>query len=171
MGPGAEVRSLEALQEWYAALVGFRAAGHAALTSVAMALQDAAAWLEEQHDRWRREVRRAEQRVSEAKMELRNRKLQGLSGERPDLTVQEKALRRAEADLDFAEGQVAVVRRWTQKLPLAIQDVYQGPARSLEFFLDVPLVQGLAQLDSQIAALEQYLGRVPRPRPEAKETT
>src|SRR5688572_32715870 len=33
-------------------------------------------------------------KVSEAQMDLRNRKLQGLSGERPDTTVQEKALRR-----------------------------------------------------------------------------
>lgn len=164
MNTGADVRSLEALQDWYSALVEFRSDGQNAMTALGMALQNAHHWLDEQHDYWQRGIRRAEEHVSRARIELRNREFQSFSDGKADTTVQEEDLRRAKAELDLAEERFAAVRRWKLKLPVAIQDIYQGPARNLEFFLEVSLAQGLARLDRHLTALEEYLGVKPLQR-------
>src|SRR4051812_4227509 len=97
MNEGAGVHALDALKEWYAALALFRDDAGSALTSMSMALQKAADWLIEQQQVWRRELRRGEEEVSRARNELRSRKSQDWSGREPDTTVQEKALRKAQA--------------------------------------------------------------------------
>jgi hypothetical protein len=164
MNAGADVRSLEALEHWYGALAQFRAEGQNAMTTLALSLQHASAWLEDQHTHWHRAIRQAEDEVSRARIELHNRQYQSFTGEKLDTTVQEKELRAAEAELDFAQERLSAVRRWMHQLPQVVQDLYQGPSRRLEFCLDVTLAQTLAQLGRHLSALEQYLGRKPSPR-------
>jgi len=169
MNTGADVRSLEALEGWYSALALFRAEGQAAMTSLALALQNAHHWLDDQLAYWQRAVRQAEEHVSEARIELRNREFQSFTGEKPDTTVHEQELRRARGELEHAEDRVASVRRWKLKLPVVIEDVYLGPARNMEFLLEATLIRALSQLDQQMRALEQYLGVKPAARPVHKE--
>ncbi len=171
MNPGAGVRSLEALKDWYSALTQFRGDAQNALISLSMALQHARDWLEEQQDFWRRAIRKAEEDVTHAKQELRTRKQQKFLGEQPDTTVQEKELRRAQAVLEYAEERLEAVRRWIQKLPRLIQDTYEGPSRNLEFLLDADLPRALALLDRQLGSLEQYLALKPEVRPAATPAT
>jgi len=109
--------------------------------------------------------------VTHAKQELRTRQQQKFLGEQPDTTVQEKELRRAQAELEYAEERLAAVRRWMQKLPHVIQDTYEGPSRNLEFFLDADLPRALALLDRQLLSLEQYLALKPEARPAAPPAT
>src|SRR5262249_52896272 len=93
MNPGAGVTSLDVLNDWYSALAVYREEAQNALTSLALSLQHAAAWLHEQEDFWRRQIRVCEEEVTEAKAALANRKYVDFSGDTPDCTVQEDDLR------------------------------------------------------------------------------
>src|SRR5581483_6091406 len=103
METGAGVEAIQALADWYAALTEFRTDGGNAMTSAALALQRAADWLAEQQKHWRHEIRRAEDRVVEAKNALRNKQYEDYSGGKPDTTVEEKNLKKAVAYLEFAQ--------------------------------------------------------------------
>lgn len=166
MNAGAGVTSFAALQDWYAALTGFRSDALDALTGLSLALQHAAAWLEEQEKYWQRRIRKCEEEVTQAKAELTNRRYTDFSGHIPDTTVQEKNLRRAQARLQDAEDRLAAVRRWMLRLPREINAVYNGPTGHLSLFLDSELPAGLALLARQLTALEQYANLQAGPMPE-----
>ena len=157
MNPGAGVTSLEALHDWYAALATFRSEADNALTSMALTLQRAAAWLDQQEQYWQREIRIWEEEVSQAKTELMNRQFTDFLGHKLDTSLQEENLRVAKGRLAFAEERLDAVRRWHKRLPLEVRETYDGPVRQLGFLLETELPRGLAVLARQIAALEQYV--------------
>ena len=117
MNAGAGVTSLPVLHDWYAALTGFRSEAQDALTSLSLALRHSEAWLEEQQQDWRRQIRLREQAVTQAKADLETRQISNSSGLRVDCTVQEKNLRRARAALEEAQERLDAVRRWTLRWP------------------------------------------------------
>ncbi len=169
MNTGAGVRSLEALKDWYSSVANFREEAQNALISLSMAVQNAHNWLDEQQGEWQRAIRQAEDEVAQARIELVRLQQQRFFGEQPDTTVQEQILRRARAYLEFCEERLVAVRHWKVKLPQVVQDIYDGPVRTVEFFLQADLVRALALLDRQLGALEQYLGLKPPVRPTASE--
>jgi hypothetical protein len=157
MSTGADVNSFAVLHDWYAALTVFRTEGRDALTTLTLALQHCAAWLDEQQQYWHREIRASEDAVTEAKTELRERKMfPDAFGHTPDCTVQEKNLLRAKARLRAAEERLEMVRRWALRLPRDISAIYDGAANHLSHFLEADLPAGQAQLARQLTALEQY---------------
>ncbi len=174
MNAGADVRSLDALRDWHAAVVDFRGRAQNALTSLTMSLQRAADWLADQRRHWQREIRKAEDAVYEARTALRNKQYQDWGGKKPDTTVEEKALARATARLQFAEERLEATRQWERNLPGVIQDTCEGPIRNLGSFLDGDLPRALALLARQVEALEGYTALAPEPAapvplPESKE--
>ena len=154
----ADVRSIDALRDWYAALQGYGEMLAEALAGVEMELRRAREWIEEQRQRWQQAVRDCEEEVTRAKAELSQRKLPRWDGRDPDCTVQEKNLRRAKARLDHAEEQVEKCRYWMNKMPQVVDEVYNGKARRLSNFLEEDLAKGLAVLSRRLAALEAYAG-------------
>jgi hypothetical protein len=161
MADSADVRSIDALREWYATLIAYGENLAEALAGVEMEIRRGADWLHDQLGLWQRAVRECEEEVVQAKAELAARKFPDWSGRNPDTTVQEKVLRQAKARLEHAEEQVQKVRSWIARLPKAVDETYSGPARRLGNFLEVELPKGLAVLDRRIAALESYAGLRP----------
>jgi hypothetical protein len=117
MPDGADVRSIDAVRDWYAALADYGDALAEALAGVELEIRRAYEWLEEQSARWQHAVRQCEEDVTRAKAELSQRKFQTFDGREPDCTVQEKNLRLARARLEHAEDQVAKCRQWVARLP------------------------------------------------------
>jgi hypothetical protein len=156
MNAGAGVTSFAVLHDWYAALAKFRTQAQDALTELALSLQRASAWLDEQQQYWQRQIRGCEEAVTQAKAELTNRRYTDFSGNIPDCTVQEKNLRRAKAKLQAAEDRLEAVRAWMLRLPREISATYDGPTGRLTLFLDADLPSGLALLARQLTALEKY---------------
>src|SRR5579872_1669808 len=97
MNTGAGVTSLAVLHDWYAALTEFRTEATDALSTLSLALQRTAGWLDDQQQYWHRQIRKCEEEVVQAKTELRMRKMADYFGHPPDCTVQEKNLRLAQA--------------------------------------------------------------------------
>jgi hypothetical protein len=158
MADAADVRSIDAVREWHAALAEYGDGLAEALAGVELEIRRAYDWLEEQQGRWQRAIRDCEEDVTRAKAELAQRKFPTWDGREPDCTVQEKALRLAKARLEHAEDQVAKCRQWSARLPKLIDEVYVGPSRRLANFIEAELPKGLADLGRRVAALESYSG-------------
>ena len=157
----ADVRSIDALREWHAALAVYAAGLSDALAGVEMEIRRAHDWLGEQLSRWQQAVRDCEEDVVQAKAELSARKFPGWDDRNPDTTVQEKALRQAKAKKEYAEDQVQLVRKWMQRLPKLVDEAYTGPSRRLGSLLELDVPKALAALDRQLGALDSYAGLRP----------
>src|SRR5262245_61658160 len=158
MADNADVRSIDALRDWHAALTTYGEGLAEALAGIELEIRRAYEWLEEQLSLWRRAVRDCEEDVTRAKAELAQRKFATWDGREPDCTVQEKNLKRAKARLAYAEEQVVKCRQWIGRLPKFIDEMYTGSARRLSNFLEVELPKGLAELARRLASLESYAG-------------
>lgn len=155
---GADVRSIQALHEWLAFLATYRSDASECLSGVQMEIRRAQDWLEEQLGLWQKTVRECEDDVHQKKMELNQRKVPDYTGREPDTTLQEKALRKAQARLEYAEDKVRACKSWSQKLPKIIDENYSGPAARLQAILDGELAAGMAGIARQLDALEKYAG-------------
>jgi hypothetical protein len=169
----ADVRSIEALRDWYAALTGYSEVLAEALAGVEMELRRAREWLDDQRRSWQQAVRDCEDEVTRAKAELSQRKMPTWDGRDPDCTVQEKNLRRAKARLEHAEEQVEKCAHWMRKFPQMVDEIYNGKAQRLSNFLEDDLAKGLAVLSRRLASLEAYSGIRPdyAPAPSSSSVT
>jgi len=171
----ADVRSIDAVRDWHAALANYADSLSEALAGVELELRRGDEWLDEQQALWKQAIRDCEEEVVRAKAELSQRKFKTWDGRDPDTTVQERALRRAKARLEHAEVQVERVRQWKGRLPKIIDEMYRGAGRRLQHFLEDDLPKGQAELARRIASLEVYAelrpdfawGSGPNPSPPA----
>jgi len=169
MSPGADVKAIDALQDWHNALCVFRTEAVESLSSIALEIRRAFDWIDEQAKSWQREVREADEDVVQAKAELNQRKTPNYDGRIPDTIVQERNLARAKARKEFAEDQLDVCRKWAVRLPKMVNEEYEGSARRLGNFLEADLPVAIAHLNARIESLHNYLQVQPeRANPEAK---
>jgi len=176
MNPQADVNSIQALQDWFAALTTFRSDAIDVLDSIGTEVRRAFDFVEQQEKQWKGAVRDCEEEVIQAKAELNRRKVPDFSGKIPDTSIQEENLRKAQAKLKFAQEQVEVCRKWAQKLPRLLHDNYDPQARRLGAFLEAEVPQALAHLQRQITNLEAYAAirapeAAPPPAPEPGKDT
>jgi hypothetical protein len=162
VGEAANVTAVAALADLRAALVTFAAEERDALGAVEMEIRRTFEWLEEQLKHWKHTIRRCEDDLFAAKQELARRKLMRVGGQPLDCTEQEKALRRAQARLEYAQEQHDKTRTWLRELPTAVME-YEGPARHLGNLVEGGLQRACALLTNKIAALEAYLAVVAPP--------
>ncbi|MBI3838823.1 MAG: hypothetical protein HY288_12940 [Planctomycetia bacterium] len=158
MTRGAYVGSIRAVRDFRAALVTFAQEAREAIGSYEMEVRRTLDWLlEAQPQYWKLEVRKCEDRVTEAKIELerrRNSKLPG--GETPSCMEERKALERARARRQYAEEKVESVRKWGY-VAQREEVEYAGRANQFGGTLDVDLPQAIATLDRVLTTLESYL--------------
>ena len=156
MADGADVRSIDAVRDWHAALIDYGDTLSEALAGVELEIRRAHDWLGEQLSRWQHSIRERQEEVTRARAELAQRKLPTFDGREPDCSVQEKALRLAKAKLEHAEEQVDKCRRWLGRLPKLVDELYVGPSRRLGNFVEGDLPKALSDLARRVAALESY---------------
>jgi hypothetical protein len=154
MSQSARVNSLDALKALHAALARFGPEAQEALGAAEIEIRRVFDRLHDQLKHWQRQVEKRQEDVNRARSDLAHQRALR-QGERTGYVEQEIALRKAQALLREAEEKVVVTRRWLLHLPQAIHE-YEGPARRLAGMLDADLKQGLAILESKIAALVAY---------------
>jgi exonuclease VII small subunit len=157
----ADVRSLDGIRDWCAAVKTYREDCAASLAGIEMEIRRAVDWVDDQGRRWASAVRDCEQELWQAKQDLNARKIPDWSGREPDTTVQERAVRRCEARLEHAQDQVRRCRSWMQKLPKLIDETYRANSHRLNLILEGDLAKALASLERRIASLEAYAGERP----------
>lgn len=149
MTRSADVRSLDALEEFRGALSMFRHEADQALGTIRSELGRFVDWLE--HDQlahWKEQIRRRENRVAEAKNDLHRCLAATIDPHRtPSCYQEKKALDAAQRRLEEAEHKLARVRHW---IPIVRQAAFEYCARS------EPLASTLA---SQLPAASAFLNR------------
>ncbi|MBS0208262.1 MAG: hypothetical protein JSS27_04845 [Planctomycetes bacterium] len=161
MNQAANVRSIDALRDFRVAILNFRDGGNQALATVQVEIRRTLDWLcHDQAKYWQQEIRRREERVNEAKMELsRCMMSKNAAGEPPACTEQKVLLAKAKAALAAAEEKLEKVRHWALVLQQEVED-FRGPSQVLGSRLDVEIPQAATWLEQSIAALEAYIGFV-----------
>lgn len=156
MADSAEVHSLEILRELRVALVLFGEDASLALQDVDFEIRRTLEWLgNEQRLYWQSEIRRGQQKLTQARAELHRKKLSKFSDRQPDTTQEEKAVKRAERRLETAQQKLERVKRWIPELQHAITE-YRGRTQGLSDASELLIPRQVARLDRMILALEEY---------------
>jgi hypothetical protein len=157
MAKSANITSIEALRMLKAALVQFDEEVHAGIVALELEARRPVEWVE--HDRrqyWPREVRKASDVVSEARLALQRCELT-ISGEDNRSCYDErKALQKAKKRLEKCEEKVRAVRQWTPKIRKEVEEFEVQTAKLLQY-LESQFVQAPAALERMAAALDRYV--------------
>jgi hypothetical protein len=162
MRPGANVKSIEALTGFRAALAVFDDGAGQALSSIHSEIQDFVEWLEiDMMKFWRAEIRNREQHVVDAKADLHRCLSATVDAHRtPSCYQEKKILDAAKKRLREAEDKLAVVRRWIPVVRQAVVE-YRMKVQPLETALSGDLPAAMGFLDASVRRLEEYLSVAP----------
>jgi hypothetical protein len=155
-GP-AQVRSTDAVEAFSAALARFAERVQNALDALDGEVHRADDWIE--HDRpghWRTQIREAEDRVHETKLDLERCLLMTtVDGQRPACREQKAALAEAKRRLEYCRDKAERVRHWQRNFRHEMFE-YDGRIGQLRGLLDqqIPAARGL--LAKIVRRLEEY---------------
>ena len=157
MSDGADVRSIDSLKEFRAALALFSDDTLAALGAVDGEVRRTIRWL--QHDRreyWQTQIKRRREAVSSARAEVFRRQLAKTADSSPVMSEQKELLRKAEANLREAEAKAVLVKKWEPALQQASLE-YRATTRRIKGVAQGDVPRASALLARLIDALEAYL--------------
>lgn len=153
----AEVRSIDALRDFRAALALYGEDVLAALGAVDAEIRRTVQWL--QQDRpyfWQEQIKRRRERVAAARADLFRLKLQKTPEHHPSLAEPKERLRQAEAALADAERRLMLTRKWQPALHQAVIE-YHGTVQRLKDAASADVPRAMALLTRIVEALEAYL--------------
>jgi len=157
---GAKVHSLEAIAQFREALCTFTSDVREALMAADTDIRRMFDWLNAELNWWEKEIYRRQDLVGQARNALNHKKLERMFGRKPDLTEEEKALRKAIARLQDAEQMVVRIKKAIPRLQQSVTS-YEGPARQLAGYIDAVVPRDLALLDRMLTALDEYVRLAP----------
>ncbi len=152
----ANVTSLDALRDFKVALRQFEEDVQDAIVTLELEGRRPVDWIE--HDRsqyWPREVRKASDATSEARIVLERCELTISQEDRRSCYDERKALEKAKRRLRTAEEKVVAVRRWRMQIRKEVEE-FEVQLAKLKQYLETDLVRGIAVLERMSAALSQY---------------
>ena len=156
MTRSANLTSIEAIANLKAALVEFSASASDALVQLGIEARRPEAWIEQDRAHyWPRQVQRASDAVSEARLALQRCELT-IDGSERSCYDERKALEKAKRRLNEAEAKVAAVRRWRVEIRKEIE-AFEVQAAKLQQYLESDFSRGLAALDRMADALARYV--------------
>ncbi len=157
MSGGAHVGSIDAVRDFRASLVVFAHEVREALLSFDLESRRTLEWLlETQPKFWQNEVRKSDELLTQAKIELerrRNSRLPG--GEAPSCMEERKAVDRARARKQYAEDKLELTRKWGYTAQRESIE-YAGRVNQLSGAFDAQLPAAIGLLERALNALEAY---------------
>lgn len=164
MAEQAKVTSLDALEQFRAALIVFLTDAHRSVDEVGDAIRQTRQWIT--HDRrlhWEAQRRKWQQKLDQATQELMSARLSSL---RDSTTMQENMVRKAKAALAEAEDKLRALKHWTRNFDNAVDPLAKG-LESLRYLLDHEMPKGVSYLLQAQKTLESYAERgTPGAEPE-----
>jgi hypothetical protein len=155
MNPSANVQSVDGLSMFQMSLQHFQEKAKDALMNIDMDLRRTKEWLDEQYDGWKGEIRKAEEALHQAQLELKRKKMMKIGERSPDTSDEEKRVKKCMARLEHAEEKLDRTKHWQRALPEVILD-YEGPGRQLKTQVENVIPTMTALLNEKIITLEQY---------------
>ncbi|AGA30370.1 hypothetical protein [Singulisphaera acidiphila] len=152
----ANVRSTDAIKQFKLALLTYAEDSRVALGAMEMEIRQVRNWLErDQYTYWTSQVKRAKEKIAEARTELNRRRLSQSNSDAVSDSDQKEALRIAKHRLEEAEDKVERIKKWGPVLEHALSE-YHSQSQPLSDKLSGGLVGSLALLERMIVALEEY---------------
>lgn len=156
MNQSANVTSVDAVRRFAAAVAAFQEEARLSLTMMDGQLRQILHWIE--NDRpvfWKREIELCHQRISAARVRLHQCRMRRVGDFRPSCIEEVKDLESAEKELEFAQRQIPVIRRWKGEA-LHEANEYHGRASQMIQILERDLPRLMAMLAFVIDRLEAY---------------
>ena len=154
----ANITSIEAIRAFTTALMAFEDGAEDAAVQLEIESRRPVTWIDELGMYWPKEVRKASDAQSEARIALEKCELT-ISGEQGRSCYDErKVLEKAKRRLRLAEEKVQAVRRWKVHIRKEVEE-FQVQIAKLRQYLESDLVRSIASLKRMSEALEQYVQR------------
>src|SRR4051812_30015129 len=161
MSESANVRSIQAIRDFKAALANFAEDAHNALGSSEMEIRRVRNWLtRDQLSYWQAQIKRRNEALSMARTELHRRRLSQQGSDAISDTEQKEAVKLAQHRLREAEEKLALVKKWVPILEHAITE-YHSASQPLGDRLTGSLVNSLALLERYATTLDSYVATAP----------
>lgn len=158
----ANITSIDAIRAFTTALMAFEDGAEDAAVQLEMEARRAVAWIDELSMYWPKEMRKASDAVSEARISLEKCELTINPEDRRSCIDEKKALEKAKRRLRLAEEKVQAVRRWKTQIRKEVEE-FQVQIAKLRHFLESDLVRSVAFLKRRTEALDQYVQRTVGP--------
>lgn len=167
----ANLRSLEALHDFRAALIVYIEDASLALQSMTMEIQKTFEWIEhEQPHYWNAQLRRAFDLVAQTRAAYETCRMRTVAGRRPACMEEKQAYARAKLRLQYCQEQLQVVKQLANKIQHAA-DEFRGRLSGLLTMLEADLPKAVARLEKMLRTLEAYAEVTrPHPRPESDQS-
>lgn len=162
----ANVRDIQAIRDFRAALIKFADQAESALQSLQTETNRALEWIE--HDRphyWTVQVRKAFDLVAATRTALNACQMRTVAGRRPSCIEEKQAYEKAKRRLQHCQEQVERIKRWNVKI-YHDADEFRGRLAGLRRVLDHDLPQAQALLEKTATILESYADVERPPSPQ-----
>jgi hypothetical protein len=170
MGRFAKVSSIDALPRLAAALQKFRGEGVSALDDLEAELRRGLEWIHhERKDYWTRELRRAQDALNQARIQLQQAQtLRRVADRTPSCMDEKRAVERARRRVETAQRKLAAVHHWIIALDRAADD-FRRSRSQFATWLDIDLAQAVAALNQMSETLVTYISTKSDDEPPAPE--
>lgn len=156
MSQSADVRSIDAIRQFYAAVVEFQEEARLCMSSLEMQLLRIMGWLEQDRPGfWKREIENCYRDQSEARVRLHQCKMRKVGDWKPTCFEEKKDLEKAKKDLEFAQKQIPVVKYWNVTAHQEANE-YHGRASRLAQMVERDIPSLMSLLLTTIDRLESY---------------
>jgi len=158
MGEQVKVADIETIERFRAQLIQAAETFGLALEEAEGEIERTVAWLEsDRPDTWRKQIRKAQDKVVECKGALyRKQEIKATPEARPSVVDERKALERAQRRLEFCEEKLRNTKRWSTELPRQAV-VFKGALTGMHVMLDRDVPRINAMLKRMTEHLEEYL--------------
>jgi len=156
MAKAANVRSLEALREFRVSLIKFIDKSKRAIATSDSEVMRTQIWLESnQPMHWKRELRKAEEQLNQAKSELFRATISQPDNPRGP-TDQVRMVRKRKIEIENAKEKLERTKRWSRIFEQSTNE-YRGAIAPLSSALDGTAQKAVVLIERSISRLEEYL--------------
>ena len=156
MNRQVDVTSVESLRLFHHALKGYGETVQDIVSILQMETQRAVDWFEQDRmSYWPAEVRRAQDRLTEARNQLEMKQLTIDGSDAPSCYEEKKAVESAHQRLRYAEERLQNSKHWLRIVKHDVEE-FQGLISKLASLPETDLPKACASLERMSAALEKY---------------
>ena len=162
MSEAANVRSINAIRDFRAAIIEFAQTSGTALSESQSDVQRTIWWLQQERlAHWQRELKNRNRKLTEAKSAMEQKEIQKVS-----TVLEKRQVTQWQARVAEAEDKIVKVKRWVRELERELIK-FKAQSQRLGRTLDGEVPQVIAKIDRMLDSLEAYLHL----RPKSEEPT
>ena len=161
MAGSAHVTSTDAIRQFSHAVLAFQEEARICLAALDQQLRQIMLWLEQDRPGfWKREVEKCMQEMTGARVRLHQCRMRRMGDFRPSCIEEVKDLEKAKQQLEFAQKQIPLVKRWHAEASHQANE-FRGRSSQLTQAVERDIPGLLALLAFTLQKLEDYAAVMP----------